>query len=419
MKASELLKELDAGNCDSKLKNYYEDLDKAKIRYVNLVNNFIKNYGDQNISLFSAPGRSEIGGNHTDHQHGRVLACAINLDIICAVSFNDTNTIDLISEGFNIKSVDLHDLNIHEEEYGTSESIIRGIAKCFKDRGLKISGFNAYMESEVLKGSGLSSSAAFESLIGAIFSIGLNDGVVDAIEIAKIGQYAENNYFGKPSGLMDQMACSVGGFVYIDFFSEPFVKQIDFNLNEYGYSLCIIDTKGSHENLTGEYAAIPLEMKSVANFFGKDYLSEIKIEDFISNISNIRKVTNDRAILRSYHFLKENERVPLMANALEKKDINLFFSYVNESGNSSYKYLQNVYVEKDKQEIPLALSLCEYILDKDNVSRVHGGGFAGTIQAYIKNDKVEEFKKVMSTIFGDDSIYILHIRNQGCVCVIK
>ena len=419
MKASELLKRLKDGVYDLKLKELYNDVESAKKRYLSLIEKFIDKHGDNEISIFSAPGRSEIGGNHTDHQQGKVLACAIDLDIVAVVSFNKSMIVNVISEGFNIKPVDLNDLDIHQNEYGTSEGIIRGIAKCFKDKNLAISGFNAYIESQILKGSGLSTSAAFEALIGTIFSDGLNNGTVDPIENAKIGQYAENNYFNKPSGLMDQMACCLGGFVYIDFFKEPKVKQIDFDLSDYGYSLCIVDTRGSHENLTDEYTAIPSEMRAVSEYFGKKYLSEINIEEFINNISEIRKKTGDRAVLRSFHFLKENERVPLMAKALEEKDINLFFKYVNESGNSSYKYLQNVFANNKNQEIPLALSLCEYILGEDNVSRVHGGGFAGTIQAYVKNDKLVEFEKLMTSVFGEDSVYTLHIRKKCSFCLIK
>lgn len=420
MLASELIKKIENGEFNETLCTIYQESDNSGKRYVNALKKFIELHTDLEVSIYSAPGRSEIGGNHTDHQHGQVLAGAIDLDMICVVSFTEDNVVELISEGFSIKPVDLSDLSVHEDEIGTSESIIRGTAASFVKRGKKISGFKGYMISDVLGGSGLSSSAAFESLIGSIFSYGLNDGSVDSIEIAKIGQEAENVYFGKPCGLMDQMACSVGGFVYIDFASDPVVKRVNFDMNEAGYSLCIIDTKGSHADLTPEYAAIPAEMKSIAKYFGKEFLNEIDPKDFYTSIPELRKLGNDRAIMRAFHFLAENARVPKMVEKLENKDVDGFFKLVSESGNSSYKYLQNVYAitEPKNQEIPVSLAYAEYLLQGKGIARVHGGGFAGTIQAYVRNEDVPKFKKAMNDLFGEGSVYVLHIRQQGGIRVI-
>ncbi|MGN1406335.1 MAG: galactokinase, partial [Erysipelotrichaceae bacterium] len=332
MKASELIKRITDNQYDEKFSELYSDIAIQKIRYINLIDKYIELYGDDDILIFSAPGRSEIGGNHTDHQHGKVLACAIDLDMACVLSFADNGIIELTSEGFGTSIVDINDLSVKEEEKGTTASLIRGITDAFVQRGLKVQGFKACMVSDVLGGSGLSSSAAFESLIGTIFSKGLNNGTVSDIEISKIGQYAENVYFGKPCGLMDQMAASCGGFVYIDFKDEPKVEKIDFNLSEYGYRLCVIDTRASHASLTDEYASIPSEMKLIAQYFGKEYLNEIDEEEFYKNISELRKLNNDRAILRAHHFLSENKRVSLMTEALRNKDIDTFFELVKRSG---------------------------------------------------------------------------------------
>lgn len=421
MLVSEAIHQLETGELDCCLENIYHESKISKQRYLDALLKFKDLYSDLDIGIYSAPGRSEIGGNHTDHQHGKVLACAIDLDMICVVAFQDSPIVELYSEGFEIKNVDVSDLSIHEEEKGSSESIIRGIASAFVKRGKKVSGFKGYMVSSVLGGSGLSSSAAFESLIGSIFSYGLNEGSVNAIEIAKIGQYAENVYFGKPCGLMDQMACSVGGFVSIDFANEPVVKQVDFDMNAMGYSLCIVDTKGSHADLTPEYAAIPAEMKQIANFFGKEYLNDVSVETFYKAIPELRKLGNDRSIMRAIHFFNENERVVKQVEALEQKDFNCFLTLVKESGNSSYKYLQNVFAvnEATKQEIPLALALGEHLLKERGLARVHGGGFAGTIQAYVKEEDVPSFKQGMNALFGEDSVYVLHVRKQGGICVFR
>ena len=417
MKALDLIEGIRNHEYDDKFNELYVDIEKQKKRYIELLDKYIELYGDNEIHIFSAPGRSEIGGNHTDHQHGKVLACAIDMDIVCALSFTDDGVVELTSEGFGTSIVDLNDIEVKEEEKGTSASLIRGIAYSFKKKGLTVKGFKAFMVSDVLGGSGLSSSAAFESLIGTIFSKGLNDGTVNDIEIARIGQYAENVYFGKPCGLMDQMASSCGGFVYIDFKDEPKIEKIDFDLTEYGYRLCVIDTRGTHASLTDEYASIPSEMKMVASFFNREYLSEISEEEFYQNIRELRKLDNDRALLRAHHFLSENKRVPLMAEALRKKDIDTFFKLVKRSGGSSFKYLQNIYASNNAhvQEISLALALIEKFLDEKGAYRVHGGGFAGTVQAYVKKEDIESFKELMEMVFGKDCVYVLNIRKSGAI----
>ena len=327
MLANELVKALESGRYDSVLENIYQESERAKKRYIEAVNEFIRLYGDLEVGIYSAPGRSEIGGNHTDHQHGKVLAAAIDLDMICVVSFQEDGIVQLSSKGYEIKPVDINDLNVHPEQFGTSESLIRGIAKRFSELGKNISGFKGYMISDVLGGSGLSSSAAFESLIGAIFSFGLNEGSVDAVEIAKIGQNAENVYFNKPSGLMDQTACAVGGFVSIDFAGEPVVKQVDFDMNTTGYSLCIVDTKGSHADLTDEYAAMPIEMKMVARYFGKEYLNDVYSDEKAK--ADIEKV-KDKAdvIIVAMHWGTEyslgvNSAQTRVANYLSSLGVNL------------------------------------------------------------------------------------------------
>jgi len=420
MLASGLIKGLESGMFDSNLVSIYQECSISKKRYIEAIQEFISLYGDLEVGIYSAPGRSEIGGNHTDHQHGKVLAAAIDLDMICVVSFSEDSIVELISKGYTIAPVDISDLSIHPEQFGTSESLIRGIAKRFTDLGKKISGFKGYMVSDVLGGSGLSSSAAFESLIGAIFSYGLNEGSVDNVEIAKIGQYAENVYFDKPCGLMDQTACAVGGFVFIDFAGEPVVQKVEFDMNTTGYSLCIVDTKGSHADLTPEYAAMPNEMKMVARYFGKEYLNDIDPKEFFASIKELRTLGNDRCILRAYHFVKENARVDRMIEKLKEKDFDAFLGLVRESGNSSYKYLQNVYAasEPTKQEIAIALAVSEEVLCQNGVARVHGGGISGTIQAYVRNEDVESFKQAMENVFGESCVYVLHVRKQGCIRVI-
>lgn len=367
--------------------------------------------------LFSTAGRTELAGNHTDHNLGLVIAGTINLDTIAAVSLRDDSTIIVNSEGFPEVVVDISDLEVREEEKNTTQSLLRGIAKAFKDRGLKVGGWQANTTTRVLKGSGLSSSAAIEVLCAEIFNNLFNDDVLAPVELAKISQYAENVYFGKPSGLMDQIGCAQGGIVGIDFADKanPVLTPLDVNFEDYGYDLVIVDTKGNHADLTGEYAAVPAEMKQVAAYFGADCLRKVDYEEFIEKLPQLREaVSNDRAILRAIHFFDENMRVEAMLDCLKEKDIDGYLYYVEESGNSSFKYLQNVYpaINVKEQGLSLALALTEDFLSGEGACRVHGGGFAGTIQAYIPKELTDDYIDFMDSVFGEGSATVLAIRKR-------
>lgn len=405
---------------DAQLVKLYgaDALYKQKKRYENAAENFIEIFGkNDGVRIFSASGRTEISGNHTDHNCGKVLAAAVDLDVIAIVVPTDDGVITVKSEGFDIISVDTADLAVREDEKNTSAALIRGVASGFNNSNLKVGGFKAYMTSNVLKGSGVSSSAAFEVLVGNILSGLYNGSAVSAVKIAQIAQYAENEYFGKPSGLLDQMASSVGGFVAIDFrnTTAPVIVPIEFDIAKYGYSLCIVDTKGSHADLTPEYAAIPEEMKAAAAVFGKTVLREVDEEEFRANISKVREKCGDRAALRALHFFDENNRVDRAAEALKSGDIDSFLTVINESGNSSYKYLQNVFAatKSSEQGVSMGLYTAEKILNGRGASRVHGGGFAGTIQAFVPDDILDEFIKAEEAIFGEGSCHRLYIRPVG------
>ena len=369
------------------------------------------------MEIYSAPGRSEIGGNHTDHQHGEVLAASINNDAIAIVKKLEEPVVKIISDGYDLITITLDDLEKKTSEEGSTTSLIRGVLAGTREHGYAIGGFQAYVTSDVLIGAGLSSSAAFETIIGTILSGLYNDMSISAIEIAIIGQFAENIYFGKPCGLMDQMACSVGSLVHIDFANpeKPVVNRVEFDLDGHGYSLCITDTKGSHADLTADYAAVPEEMKKVAAYFGKEVLRDVTKQELFANLNNIREAVNDRAALRAIHFAEENERVQKEVDALQTDNFTDFLDIVKASGDSSFKYLQNVYTNHDieHQNVSLALAASDSILGKDGVSRVHGGGFAGTIQAFVKNTAVQEYKHAMDAIFGEGSCNILKIRKYG------
>ncbi len=397
---------------------YLNQAEEQKIRYAKLSESFKIRNGEYPRRYFSAPGRTEVSGNHTDHNHGKVLAAAVNLDVIAGVTPREDSLVIIKSEGFDKEDrVDISDLTVHDEETTHSASLIRGVAKGLVDRGYKIGGFVAYTASNVLKGSGLSSSAAFEVLVGTIFNHLYNNGEVSDVEIAQIAQYAENVYFGKPSGLMDQMASSVGGFITIDFADteKPIITPISFDLANHGHALCIIDTKGSHADLTPEYAAIPYEMKSVAAYFGKSFLREITKEDVLENIIPLREKCGDRAILRALHFFDENDRVDMLVSALKASNFSFFKKGILSSGNSSYKYLQNVYanISPNEQGVSLALNIIEMLLDGEGAHRVHGGGFAGTVQAFVPIGKLEHFKEGIEKVFGEGSCHVLNIRAVG------
>ena len=387
-------------------------------RYVKLAESFEKDFSENaDLRFFSAPGRTEVGGNHTDHNNGKVLAAAINLDAVAAAAAREDSIICVNSEGYSPISVDSADLEIKDEEAGKSTALIRGICARFGQLGYKYGGFNASVTSRVLSGSGLSSSAAYEVLIGTILNYLYNDGKISAVEIAQISQYAENVYFKKPCGLMDQTACSVGGFVQIDFedTAKPVINKVDFDIAKHGYKLCIVDTGGNHADLTGDYAAIRLEMNSVAEFFGKNVLRQVPEKDVFDNMGEIRKKTGDRAIERAIHFYNENKRVERLAGALADGDFEAFKATIIESGKSSYMYNQNCFTlsNPDSQPVALALCLTEELLKDKGAYRVHGGGFAGTIQAFVPDSEIENYVSSMKKVFGENSCYILKVRSHG------
>ena len=390
------------------------------VRFRALLDGLTETFGPQErAAIFSAPGRTEIGGNHTDHQHGRVLAGSVNLDVIAAVVPNGRNVIRIQSEGFPMDVVELDDLAVQEEEKNTSQAIIRGIAAWFRDQGCALEGFDAYTTSNVLKGSGLSSSAAFEVLVGNILNSLFFEGRCTPVQLAQIGQYAENVYFGKPSGLLDQMGCSVGGMVTIDFRdnANPVVEKIDFDFASTGHALCIIDSGADHADLTPEYAAVPGELKEICAHFGKDVLREVPEEDFYAALPALRRKAGDRAVLRAIHIYGDNARVEGQVGALRRGDFDAFLMHVTDSGLSSWRYLQNVVPAgyTHHQEVAVALAMAERLLDTRGACRVHGGGFAGTIQAFVPLDMLDRFKAEMDRCLGDGACHVLTIRPVGGV----
>ena len=399
------------------LKENYENQYKRFLEVLAAFGELFDKNGEREVSLYSAPGRTEIGGNHTDHNHGLVLAGGISLDAIAVASKNDEGVIRIKSAGYPMDVVECNDLDVKAEEEGRSKAIVRGIAARFKELGYNVGGFDATTASQVLSGSGLSSSAAFEVLVCTMLNYLYNDGKIDPVEIAKISQYSENVYFGKPCGLLDQMACSVGGFVRIDFedTSKPVIEKIDFDFGKFGHSLVIVDTKGSHSDLTDEYAAVRSEMESVAEYFGKKVLREVDKADVVKNAGEIAKKLGERAVLRALHFYGENEKVTAQAKVLAEGDFEAFKDLIIASGRSSYMYNQNVYTCKapKNQPLSLALQISELILSGKGAWRVHGGGFAGTIQAFVPNDLIGEYTDAMKSIFGDDACYVLSIRPFG------
>ena len=419
MKASELkekLKYIDIEYiyaCNSDERQHYID------RFQKVIDGFTETFGEaEDLRIFSAPGRTEIGGNHTDHQHGAVVAGGLNLDVVGVAKLNGTKEIRVLSEGYPMSVVNISELKPYEAEYGSSEALIRGVAAKFAEMGYEIAGFDAYAVSNVLKGSGMSSSAAYEVFLGNIINNLFANGEVNAVEIAKIGQYAENVYFGKPCGLLDQMASSVSGMVFMDFadVKKPFVEKIDFDFAKTKHALCIVDTGADHSDLTDEYAAITVEMRKVANFFGKDFLNEVTKEEFMAKIKDIRcAINDDRAVLRAYHYYNETQRAKEEAEALKSGDFEKFLKIVKKSGLSSYMYLQNVFASSvpNAQAVSLSLALCDEILGDRGAYRVHGGGFAGTIQAFVPYDLLDEFKTRIEAVLGEGMCHVLSIRPVG------
>jgi len=426
MKTQDFINYIDSGKLDDKLLDIYIDDNKLayqKERYIKAINLYVETFSvsadyNDDICIINAPGRTEVGGNHTDHQHGHVLTASINTDIIAIVASNP-GMINVRSKGYDdMVSFSPEDIDLNISDKGSTMSLIKGVLAGAKMNGYEIGGFNAYITSDIPGGSGLSSSAAFETVIGNIISSLYNNDGIDPVTIAIIGQYAENIYFGKPCGLMDQMACSIGNLCHIDFKvpGTPKVEKIDLDIVKKGYSLCITDTKGSHADLTSEYAAVTSEMQAVAGEFRKAVLADIHESKFMKEIPSLREKLGDRAVLRALHFYEENKRVIKEVDFLKNDDFSSFLKTVKESGNSSFKFLQNVYTNNDvkHQNISIALCISETILGEDGgVCRVHGGGFEGTIQAFVRNDKVEEYKKTLDDIFGEGSCFVLKIRKYG------
>ena len=380
---------------------------------------FAAAFGGAPARYFSAPGRTEIGGNHTDHQRGRVLAAAVNLDTVAAVRENGTDMIRILSAGYPRCEINVKELTPQEQEINSTPALIRGVAARFVQLGCEVKGFDAYCESTVLPGSGLSSSAAYEVLIGTIINHLFFDGRVSQAEVAQIGQYAENVFFGKPCGLMDQTASAVGNLVTIDFFEKdhPEIKPVAFDFSSCGHALCIVDSGADHADLTDEYAAIPGEIKTVAACFGKEVLTQIDEKEFFAAIPQLRQKCGDRAVLRAVHFYQENERVPKQVAALERGDFDTFLKLVKESGYSSYMYLQNVIPAgyKAHQDVALALAMCEHFLAGKGAYRVHGGGFAGTVQAFVPFEILDAFCAGVDGVLGAGACHVLSIRPQGGV----
>ena len=400
-KIAELKEIIAGGEFDEKLAQIYLDKDMIpynRERYVKALDKFTELFGDQEVAIYSAPGRSEVCGNHTDHQNGHVLATSINLDAIAIVAPREDGVIELVSDDMPKEVINVNDIEQDPALEGTTTALIKGVVAGIRDYGFKVGGFTAFVTSDVLMGAGMSSSAAFESLIGTILSGLYNDMKVSSVDVAKIGQYAENVYFGKPCGLMDQMACAVGGLIYIDFFDKanPVIKQVPVDFEAHQYSLCIVDTKGSHADLTDDYAAIPAEMKQVANYFGEELLSRVSEEDFISKVGE-------------------------SVAALENQEFDHFLDVIKRSGDSSFKLLQNIYSAKDPltQNVSIALGFSEKFIGEDGVCRVHGGGFAGTIQAFVKNAAVAEYKKNIESIFGEGACHVLKVRPYGGIKVVE
>ena len=427
MRTAELKKYIEGGALDARLTALYGDaaLTAQRVRYVAAVEAFAALYGERDgVRLFSVSGRSELSGNHTDHNKGLVIATSIDLDIIAVAAPTADNTARVRSEGYRENVVDLATYTSPRADFfGKSDSLIAGMCVGFANAGYKAGGFVAYTTSSVLKGSGLSSSAAFEVMIGNIENHFYNDGRVDSVEIAKIAQFAENEFFGKPCGLMDQMACAVGGIIAIDFKDNtaPVIEKVSFDITAAGYNLCIVNTGGNHADLTPDYAAVPAEMKAVAAALGKTVLRETDEDAVLAAAPALRKTLGDRAILRALHFFAENRRVTEQKKALLAGDLDAFFNGVIASGRSSFCYLQNVYTTKNVAEQGLSLALClaeRYLADKSAAWRVHGGGFAGTVQAFVPAADVEGFRTMMDAVFGEGACMVLRVRTEGATAVL-
>ena len=422
----EKLHKLEQGDLDEVLAQFYcneYNSEQGKDRLSQVLRGYGQAFdpeGMRDVWVFSSPGRTELGGNHTDHQRGHVLCASVDMDILACAAPNGEDVIRLCSQGYPEIVVKLDALNALREEEGTSAGLVRGIAARVCELGYAVSGFDACLISDVPAGSGLSSSAAFEVLVGTMINHFSCGGKLTAVEIAQIGQYAENHYFGKPCGLMDQMACAVGSIVAIDFSDpdRPRVERVEFDFVRSGHALCIVDTGSCHADLTGDYADITREMREAAAFFGREYLSEVTKEQALQSLSEMRKVCSDRAILRMLHFFEEDMRAREQAAVLADGDFDRFLELVNRSGLSSALNLQNIWspASPGDQAVSLALAVGRELLGETGAIRVHGGGFAGTIQAFVPDEKLEGFKAGMEKVFGEGACRVTHIRPQGgCV----
>ena len=420
MQVSQLIQAVNDGKFDKSIIALYPEKDilNRRERITTLAENFMSLYGDLEVTLFSVPGRTELSGNHTDHNNGRVLAASVDIDIIAIAAKVDGNEVRIKSVGYREDIVDISSPNPESVRKGSSSAIIAGIANYFNKNGYKSGGFYAHTTSDVMTGSGLSSSAAFEVICARIFSEFYNDGKVTAMELAKAGKYAENVFFGKPCGLMDQAACASGGCLWMDFENsqDPKTEKIDFDISKFGYSLCIVNTGGNHADLTDDYASVPSEMHSVAALMGKQTLRSCDEEDFMGRISYMRSIVGDRAIMRAMHYFAENRRVDKQKAALKNSNIDEYFALVKQSGDSSFRFLQNVYTNQNvfEQGISLALAITERF---GATCRVHGGGFAGTIQAYVKNELVADYKNTIEAVFGENACNVYTIRPYGASVV--
>ena len=418
--ADKMIREMQTEEVKAQLRYLYgggEDILKAQQeRYAGLIRRHTELFREkENVQLISAPGRTEIGGNHTDHNHGRVLAAAVNLDALCAAGPRDDMRVRFYSEGYAPVEIDLSDLSVRTEEKGTTAALIRGVAAGMKEAGYRIGGFNAAVTSTVAGGSGLSSSAALEVMLTGVLDSLYNRFDMPYVLRAQISKRAENEWFGKPSGLLDQMASAAGGLVTVDFrdTDHPEVDAISYDFARKGYALVVVATGGSHANLTDQYAAIPAEMKDVAKCFGKEVLRGLSAEQLTENADKLRGKVSDRAILRAYHFIREDERVPRQVAALREDRIGDFMQLIIDSGRSSYMYLQNVFADNRDQSLSLALCMAEEQLRGDGAWRIHGGGFAGTTLNFVPLGKVSDFVKVMENAFGKDACKVLNIRPVG------
>ena len=426
MQLEVLTTELSSGGLDPQLVKIYGahpgDVSSARTRFAAVIEDYTSRFGQGDVSLFTAPGRTEMGGNHTDHQHGRVLAGAVTMDMVACASPNDSRWIRIASQGYPEVAVNLDDLERKPREEGTSAALVRGVAAALYERGHQLTGFSASVSSTVPGGAGLSSSAAYEILVGVILNHFSCGDAVSPVELAQIGQFAESQYFGKPCGLLDQMACSIGGVISIDFAdpSEPIVEAINLDLDEYGHVMCIIESGGDHADLTDEYASVPAEMRAAASFFDKQFLRDVDEAYFWESLSALREQVGDRAVLRAIHFFGDNARVPEQVSALKEHRFDDYLGMVEQSGLSSAVQLQNLYATKTPQQqaVVVAISLAQHVLGGQGVVRVHGGGFAGTIQAYVPLSMQEKFTAAIERVLGKGTCHTVRVRPMGGAVVV-